>query len=493
GATSGYVGIQAPSTPTTYTLQLPSDITGATNQVLQIIGISGNTATLGWTTVATGINPWDVADGAIHAKSSTYDLLLGGLSTASAKFAVINVNSGTPTASISANNGNNSTYLSGNGTLGTTNFQNLTLGGSTTGNISISPLNGNGTLTLNGNFVQTGSSTFTTGTGLTTVSGNLLANGTASISGAITLFGTPTIQSTSFQNLTLGGTTTGSIFLNGLNGSGNGINFTGYGTGVIISSASGNLISSKIDLSSSSYVANVLGIGNGGTGTSSTPSQGTLLIGNASNGYSVATLTPGSGISITNGSGSITIADTQTSWFTQNLGLLYPINSTLDFALGGTATTSSKFAVINVGSGTPVASISANNGNNSTYISGNGILATTNKQNLTLGDTTTTGQILLSNLTLANAGLNIPSGQNLTLSGITSANQVLFANGSGNVTGVTTTSTPNLCLLSGTTTPAWGTCALGTNYFQLNGNVISPYNTTLDLAVGGNSTSSALF
>ncbi|MDE2590435.1 MAG: hypothetical protein KGL95_12320, partial [Patescibacteria group bacterium] len=221
--------------------------------------------------------------------------------------------------------------------------------------------------------------------------------------------------------------------------------------------------------------------------------QGTLLIGNASNGYSVATLTPGSGISITNGSGSITIADTQTSWFTQNLGLLYPINSTLDFALGGTATTSSKFAVINVNSGTPVASISANNGNNSTYISGNGILATTNKQNLTLGDTTTTGQILLSNLTTANAGLNIPSGQNLTLSGITSANQVLYSTKTSGIVAGVTTSTPNLCLLSGTTTPAWGTCALGTNYFQLNSNVISPYNTTLDLAVGGNSTSSALF
>ncbi|MDE2233843.1 MAG: hypothetical protein KGJ90_07120, partial [Patescibacteria group bacterium] len=234
------------------------------------------------------------------------------------------------------------------------------------------------------------------GIGTTNPLALLDVNGTASVSGAITLFGTPTIQSTSFQNLTLGGTTTGSIFLNGLNGSGNGINFTGYGTGVIISSASGNLISSKIDLSSSSYVANVLGIGNGGTGTSSTPSQGTLLIGNASNGYSVANLSAGFGITIANGDGSITIGSNQgTNWFTENAGLIYPTNSTLDFALGGTSTSSSKFAVINVNSGTPTASISANNGNNSTYLSGNGTLGTTNFQNLTIGSPTT-GQVILS-------------------------------------------------------------------------------------------------
>lgn len=50
-----------------------------------------------------------------------------------------------------------------------------------------------------------------------------------------------------------------------------------------------------------------LSTANGGTGTSSTPSNGQLLIGNGS-GYNVANLTAGSGVTITNGSGSITIA-----------------------------------------------------------------------------------------------------------------------------------------------------------------------------------------
>ncbi len=48
---------------------------------------------------------------------------------------------------------------------------------------------------------------------------------------------------------------------------------------------------------------------NGGTGLTSTPTNGQLLIGNGTN-YTLSTLTAGSGISITNGAGSISIAAT---------------------------------------------------------------------------------------------------------------------------------------------------------------------------------------
>lgn len=57
------------------------------------------------------------------------------------------------------------------------------------------------------------------------------------------------------------------------------------------------------------HVTGTLAIGNGGTGLATTPTNGQLLIGNGS-GYTLATLTQGSNISITNGSGSITIAVT---------------------------------------------------------------------------------------------------------------------------------------------------------------------------------------
>lgn len=50
-----------------------------------------------------------------------------------------------------------------------------------------------------------------------------------------------------------------------------------------------------------------VGVSGGGTGVSSVPTNGQLLIGNGSS-YTLATLTGASGISITNGSGSITIA-----------------------------------------------------------------------------------------------------------------------------------------------------------------------------------------
>ena len=53
----------------------------------------------------------------------------------------------------------------------------------------------------------------------------------------------------------------------------------------------------------------VLSAANGGTGTSSTPSSGQILIGNGTN-YTLNTLTAGSNITITNGPGTITIAAT---------------------------------------------------------------------------------------------------------------------------------------------------------------------------------------
>jgi hypothetical protein len=50
-------------------------------------------------------------------------------------------------------------------------------------------------------------------------------------------------------------------------------------------------------------------VANGGTGTSTAPSNGQLLIGNGT-GYTLSTLTAGTGISVTNGAGSITVANT---------------------------------------------------------------------------------------------------------------------------------------------------------------------------------------
>ena len=73
------------------------------------------------------------------------DLLIGGQTTASAKFAVLNMTgSGTPTASISAGTGiTGGAFLTAAGNLATTNKQSLTLGGVDTGNIVLNGFTGN--------------------------------------------------------------------------------------------------------------------------------------------------------------------------------------------------------------------------------------------------------------------------------------------------------------------------------------------------------------
>ncbi len=60
-----------------------------------------------------------------------------------------------------------------------------------------------------------------------------------------------------------------------------------------------------------SNVTGVVAVANGGTGLSSTPANGELDIGNGT-GFTRATLTAGTGISISNGAGSITIASSVT-------------------------------------------------------------------------------------------------------------------------------------------------------------------------------------
>jgi hypothetical protein len=63
------------------------------------------------------------------------------------------------------------------------------------------------------------------------------------------------------------------------------------------------------NISLTTAVTGTLPTGNGGTGNTATPTNGQLLIGNGS-GFSLATLTAGSNITITNSSGGITIAST---------------------------------------------------------------------------------------------------------------------------------------------------------------------------------------
>jgi hypothetical protein len=64
-----------------------------------------------------------------------------------------------------------------------------------------------------------------------------------------------------------------------------------------------------LDTPVSTVVSGTVGVNQGGTGLTTTPTNGQLLIGNGS-GYTLSTLTAGTGITVTNGSGTITLAAT---------------------------------------------------------------------------------------------------------------------------------------------------------------------------------------
>ncbi|MEK6965256.1 MAG: hypothetical protein AABX58_03465, partial [Thermoproteota archaeon] len=99
------------------------------------------TGTLSWSSLAANPdNYWRQTSGSLYPANTTVDLLVGATATASAKFAVINVNSGTPTASVSAGASSaGAAYLTAAGNLQTTQLQTLTLGGATTGEVFIQP------------------------------------------------------------------------------------------------------------------------------------------------------------------------------------------------------------------------------------------------------------------------------------------------------------------------------------------------------------------
>lgn len=79
---------------------------------------------------------------------------------------------------------------------------------------------------------------------------------------------------------------------------------------VLLSAGAGNTATwGAVNLANNNAVTGVLGVTNGGTGSSATPSNGQLLIGNGST-YTTASVTTGTGISVTVGAGTLQINNT---------------------------------------------------------------------------------------------------------------------------------------------------------------------------------------
>ncbi len=91
------------------------------------------------------------------------------------------------------------------------------------------------------------------------------------------------------------------------------LTITGAGTVTSVDGSGGTtgltLTGGPITAAGTLTIGGTLAISNGGTGLSSAPTNGQLLVGNGT-GYRLTTITAGTGVSITNATGSITIANT---------------------------------------------------------------------------------------------------------------------------------------------------------------------------------------
>ena len=108
------------------------------------------------------------------------------------------------------------------------------------------------------------------------------------------------------------------------------------------------------DIVYATWAGSTIGVAVGGTGVATTPSNGQILIGNSGGTYTAATITQGSGITVTNASGAITIAAT-------GAGTVTSVTASAPIASSGGATPNISLTgtvpVANGGTGTATGSI----------------------------------------------------------------------------------------------------------------------------------------
>ena len=201
----------------------------------------------------------------------------------------------------------------------------VAVSGGTTGiTTSGSPITTSGTITLGGTLAVAngGTGATTAGTALTALGAAPIASptftGTVTIPAGASITGYATSGANSSITSLTGLTTPLSIAQGGTGATNapdarTNLGITGGGsvTSVAVSGGTTGLTTSGSPITTSGTItlAGTLGVANGGTGLTTIPSNGQIPIGNGS-GYSAATLTAGSNITISNSAGGITIAAT---------------------------------------------------------------------------------------------------------------------------------------------------------------------------------------
>jgi hypothetical protein len=284
----------------------------------------------------------------------------------------------------------------------------------------------NKTLSAAGIYATSNPAGYTTNTGTVTSVG-----GTGTVNG-ITLTGTVT----SSGNLTLGGTLSG-------------VNLTSQVTGTLPIANGGTGSTSTTYVNLTTNVTGTLPVANGGTGQTSY-TNGQLLIGNSTgNTLAKATLTAGSGITITNGAGAVTIAATGGAGTVTSVGGTGTVNG---ITLTGTVTSSGNLTLGGTLSGVSLTTqvtgtLPVANGGTGITSFGAGVaafLGTPTSANLAAAVTNETGSgalVFATSPTLVTPALGTPSalvGTNITgtAAGLTAGKVTTNANLTGAITSI---------------------------------------------------------
>ena len=155
-----------------------------------------------------------------------------------------------------------------------------------------------GNITAN-NFSGTSSGT-NTGDQTITLTGNVTGSGKGSFA---TTIANGVVSNTMFRN-----STNLSVVGRNVNSSGSVADIAAGSDHQVLRRSGTSLGFGQVNLAQSAAVTGTLPPANGGTGATSTPTNGQLLIGNGT-GYVAATLTASGGVTITNGAGTITLGD----------------------------------------------------------------------------------------------------------------------------------------------------------------------------------------
>ena len=309
-----------------------------------------------------------------------------------------------------------------------------------TGAISIAAIN-NGTVTSVAmsvpSFLSVAGSPITgPGTLAVTLSGTALpvangATGGTSQATARSGIGAGTVNSVAGTGTVNGLTLTGTVTTSGsltLGGTLSGVSLTTQVSGTLRIANGGTGSTSTTYCSLSTNVTGTLPVANGGTGVATTPTNGQLLIGNGTN-YSVATITAGSGVTVTNSAGGITIAATGSGGTVTSVAGTGTVNG---LTLTGTVTASGSLTL-----GGTLSGVSLTSAVTGTLPIGNGGTGITS--------TPTNGQLMIGNGTgytaatiTAGSGVSVTnSAGGITIAATGGGGTVTSVSGSGGTTGLT--------------------------------------------------------